>query len=219
MIHIVVADRSEALRLGVRAVFERQELPYAVHEAADRGELLSVLESRRCDLVLLEPMLCGGTGENLIRQLRALAPNAHVLVYTDMDELSFGVRALRSGAKGYLMKKCTSSELVTAASRVSRGRIHMSERLAEEFAISIWEGNVELPHAGLSEREQQVFAMIVCGRSVTEIGRLLNLSVKTISTHKTRAMRKLRCRNLSELIQYAVAHELTAECETLCAGF
>lgn len=219
MIRTLVADRSETMRLGLRALFDKQSGKFTVMEAASRGDLMARIGEGDCQLVVVEPLLCGGAGEALIRQIRRVSPRANVLVYTDLDELKFGIRAIRSGAKGYLMKSCSSSELLTAASRVSAGKVHMSEALAEEVALNVWENRAELPHHDLSEREKQVFSMLVCGRTVTNIANMLHLSVKTISTHKARAMVKLGCKSLSEMVHYAIAKNLKEECEARSNGW
>jgi DNA-binding NarL/FixJ family response regulator len=219
MIRTVVADRSETMRLGLRALFDKHPGKFCVSEAVSRGDLLEKIGEDTCQLVVVEPMLCGGSGEALIRQIRRTSPRANVLVYTDLDELKFGVRAIRSGAKGYLMKSCSSSELLTAASRVGAGRIHMSEALAEEMALSTWEDRTEPPHHDLSAREMQVFSMLVCGRTVTNIANTLHLSVKTISTHKARAMAKLNCKSLSEMVHYAISKSLKEDCEARANGW
>lgn len=219
MIRTIVADRNETMRLGLRALFARDSGKFAVTEASSRNDLIAKISADECELVVVEPLLCGGAGEALIRQIRRVSPLANVLVYTDLDELKFGIRAIRSGAKGYLMKSCTSSELLAAASRVSAGKMHMSEALAEEVALNAWESRKEKPHETLSERERMVFSMLVCGWSVTNIANTLHLSVKTISTHKARAMLKLGCKSLSEIVHYAIAHHLKDECEARCQGW
>lgn len=213
MIRTVVADRNETMRLGLRALFDKHSGKFAVSEAASRSDLLAQIGDDGYQLVVVEPLLCGGSGEALIRQIRRISPRANVLVYTDLDELKFGLRAIRSGAKGYLMKTCSSSELMTAASRVSVGKVHMSEALAEEAALSSWENRTDPAHMELSEREMLVFSMLVCGRTVTAIANMLHLSAKTISSHKARAMAKLRCKSLSELVHYAISLDLKEECE------
>jgi DNA-binding NarL/FixJ family response regulator len=219
MIRTVVADRSETMRLGVRALFDKHPGRFSISEAASRGDLLAKIGKEECQLVVVEPLLCGGSAEALIRQIRRLSPQANVLVYTDLDELKFGIRAIRSGAKGYLMKSCSSSELLAAASRVSAGRMHMSEALAEEVAMHAWDKRKEAPHQDLSEREMQVFSMLVCGRTVTNIGAAMHLSVKTISTHKARAMAKLGCKSLSDMVHYAISKNLKEECEARSNGW
>ena len=215
---VVVADRNETMRLGIRTLFNHQFGGAMVSEAASRTDLMNRLRSGDYGLVVVDPLMCGGSGESLIRQIREVAPRANVLIYTDLDELKFGMHAIRCGAKGYVMKSSPTSELLTAASRVSTGKVHISQALAEEFAINMWRA-AENPHETLSERERLVFSMLVGGRTVTNIASSLHLSIKTISTHKSRAMQKLRCKSLTDLIDYAYSHDLKAECEARCAGF
>jgi DNA-binding NarL/FixJ family response regulator len=217
MIRIVIADRSETMRLGVCALFRQHPNVEVVQEAESRSDLIDKLQESHYNLVLIDPVLSGGYEETLLRQIRAVAPRTHVLVYTELDELHFGVRAIRCGAKGYVMKSRPAQELLAAASRVSAGKIHMSEALAEVVARNTWEGNDPALHESLSDREFLVFAMLVCGRNVTGIAASLHLSIKTISTHKARAMYKLQCKSLSDMIQYSISHDLSAECKARCA--
>jgi DNA-binding NarL/FixJ family response regulator len=216
MIQMLVADRSETMRLGVCTLFSREAENTVVSEATSRADLIIKLQTEHYNIVLVDPVLAAGSEETFLRQIRAVAPRAHVLVYTELDELHFGMRAIRCGVKGYVMKSRPADELLKAASRVSLGKIHMSERLAEEVALHMWEGKDSLPHEQLSDREFLVFAMLVCGRSVSRIAAVLNLSIKTISTHKARAMVKLRCKSLSDMIQYSIANNLTDVCRDRC---
>lgn len=213
MLRIVVADKNETMRLGMKALFDKYPTKFALVEASDRAGLMNQIIDHDCQLVIVEPLLCAGAGESLIRQIRRESPKANVLVYTELDELKHGVRAIRSGARGYLMKSRPAAELLAAADRVGSGKMHMSEALAEEVALSAWGDREDAPHELLSEREKMVFSMLVCGWSVTNIAARLNLSSKTISTHKARTMAKMRCKNLSELVQYAISHGLKEECE------
>lgn len=215
---VVIADRNATMRLGIRTLFNQQLNGAEVAEVSSRTDLMNYLRIEDHGLVVIDPLMCGGSGESLIRQIRELAPGANILVYTDLDELKFGLHAIRWGAKGYVMKSSPTSELLAAANRVGAGKVHISQALAEEFAINMWHA-AEDPHETLSERELQVFAMLVGGRTVTGIASTLHLSIKTISTHKSRAMQKLRCKNLTDLIDYAYSHDLKAECEARCAGF
>lgn len=217
MIRMVIADRSETMRLGVCALFKQHPNMEVVQEAESRADLIDKLQQSHYNLVLVDPVLMGGHEETLLRQIRAVAPQTNVLVYTEMDELHFGMRAIRCGAKGYVMKSRPAQELLAAASRVSAGKVHMSEALAEVVARNTWEGNEPCLHESLSDREFLVFAMLVCGKNVTGIAASLHLSTKTISTHKARAMFKLHCKGLSDMIQYSIAHDLTAECRARCA--
>lgn len=216
MLRIMLADSNETMRLGMKAVFERNSAGYAVAEAADRSGLMDELSKTDYNLVIVEPLMCPGGGEALIRQIRREAPDVNVLVYTDLDELKHGVRVIRSGARGYLMKNRPASELLAAANRVVSGKMHMSELLTEEVALSAWGIKQEAPHESLSEREKMVFAMLVCGKSITGISAALNLSCKTVSTHKARTLAKMQCKNLSELIEYAFTRGLKEDCEAMC---
>lgn len=219
MLRLIVAEKNETIRRGVRTTFQEQGAGVSITDATTKAELMNALRGGEHDLVLLEPLLAGGTGDALIRQVRDVAPGVHILVFSDLDELKFGMQAIRSGAKGYLMKSCSSAELVQAVGKVSRGRVHISETLAEEVALNVQASSDRPPHAMLTEREMLVFSMLVCGWNVTNIASALHLSVKTISSHKARAMAKLRCRGLSDLTHYAITKNLFDECKARSAHF
>jgi two-component system invasion response regulator UvrY len=218
MMRIVVADRNETMRLGMRVLFSSQLNATIVDEVADRVEMMATIQKNACDVLVVDPLLCAGPGEALIRQILRVAPRTNVLVYTELDELKYGVRAIRSGARGYVMKSRPSADLLAATRRVGMGKMHMSEALAEEVALYAWEGKEVPLHETLSEREKLVFSMLVCGWSVTSIASVLHLSAKTVSTHKARTMAKMRCKSLSELIEYAFSAGLKESCEAQCAG-
>jgi DNA-binding NarL/FixJ family response regulator len=131
-----------------------------------------------------------------------------VLILTMHDEEQYAVRSIRAGAQGYLTKESAGTQLVTAIRRVASGRPYISTQVAEQLALNIMTPNKDMPHTQLSDREFEVFNMLVSGKSLTEIGEHLHLSVKTVSTHKTRIMQKMQMHSLSEIIQYAVAHQL-----------
>ena len=124
------------------------------------------------------------------------------------DEEQYAVRSIRAGAQGYLTKESAGSQLVNAIRRVASGRPYISTQVAEQLALNIMTPNKDLPHTQLSDREFEVFNMMVSGKSLTDIGEQLHLSVKTVSTHKTRIMQKMQMHSLSEIIQYAVANQL-----------
>lgn len=219
MNRMLVADSNDVFRMGVRAALSKGHAHLAVDEAKDRAELMMNVRSYEYDLLMIEPLLAGGTGEGLIRQVCAIAPKSKVLVVTDMEELIYGVRVIRSGARGYLMKTCSKEELSAAVTRVGSGRMHISSLLSEEIADELCNGRSGKLHDRLTERELQVFSMLVSGKTITETAAKLYLSVKTVSTHKVRILRKLNIRNLSEMIQYAISQSLMESCKTRCASF
>lgn len=217
MIQMIVVDRNETIRLGVRELLHRHRGSIEMDEAANHADVITKLESVHYNLILVDPVIADGNEETFLYQIRSVAPRSHILVYTELDELHFGLRAIRSGVKGYVLKSGPADELLAAINRVSAGKVHISAALAEEVALNIWKGKKTSFHESLSDREYLVFAMLVCGRSVSSIAASLHLSIKTISTHKARAMAKLRCKNFSDMVQYSIRHNLTAECEARCA--
>jgi DNA-binding NarL/FixJ family response regulator len=215
---MLLADKNPTVRLGVRAALHSGNMCVAIDEVEDRTQLMMRLRSRDYELLVIDPVLSGGTGESLIRQASTIAPKSNILVFTAMDELVYGARVLRSGAKGYLMKSCSTEELATAVEKVGKGRIHISPVLSEEIANRLYEGASGTLHNRLTERELQVFSLLVCGKRIVEAAEKLHLSVKTVSTHKVRIMRKLEINNLSEMIQYAISQGLMESCKTRCSS-
>jgi DNA-binding NarL/FixJ family response regulator len=159
--------------------------------------------------VLLDMTMPGRSGIELIRQLKAEKPRLPLLILSMHKEDIYAVRALRAGASGYLCKDNAESQLEEAIRKVAGGGLYINQAVAERLAQEMIGGNAAAkPHTQLSDREYQVFRDIVAGRGVTEIGQRLNLSVKTVSTHKARIMQKMGFANTAELIQYAVKHGL-----------
>jgi DNA-binding NarL/FixJ family response regulator len=218
MIRMLLADSNATVRLGVRAALSKEKMCIAIDEVGNRSQLLMNLRSHDYEVLMMDPALAGGTGEGLVRQARAIAPKSNILVFTTMEELVYGVRVLRSGVKGYLMKTCSTEELTTAVARVGTGKFHISPMLSEEIANNLYEGAPAKLHDLLTERELQVFSLLVCGKRITESAQLLHLGVKTISTHKIRILNKLKISNLSEMIQYAISQGLMESCKTRCSS-
>jgi DNA-binding NarL/FixJ family response regulator len=219
MLRILLADKNSTVRVGVRSTLRKGKVCVAVDEVEDRTQLMENLRSRDYEVLMIDPVLAGGTGESLIRQARAIAPKSNILVFTSMDELIYGARVVRSGAKGYLMKSCSTEELTTAVTQVGQGRMHISPLLSEEIANHLYHGESGKLHDRLTERELQVFSLLVCGKRISEAAQQLHLSVKTVSTHKIRIMQKLGISNLSEMIQYAISQGLMESCKTRCSAF
>jgi DNA-binding NarL/FixJ family response regulator len=217
MIRMLVADGNDTMRLGIRSVLNEHGRCMVIDEVSSTTELFMRLRARDYELVMVEPMLCGETGPRFITQLREIAPQTNILVFTALDEKSYGLRVIRNGAKGFLMKTCSADELVTAVDRVGQGKIHISTALAEEFAVALSREANQTLHASLSHRELETFSMLACGRTITEIANGLQLSVKTVSTHKARTMAKLQISSLSELVRYAVSQGMMEDCHAICS--
>ena len=150
----------------------------------------------------------GRSGVELIRQVKAEKPKLRVLVLSMHEEHQYAVRAIRAGASGYLTKESASAQLVAAIRKVAAGGAFISAEVAERLALDAMPHAEGPLHATLSDREFEVFHMLVDGMSVNEIAARLHLSAKTISTHKARLMEKLGVDSTADLVHYAVRHKL-----------
>lgn len=208
---LLLADPCEAFRIGVRSIVEN--VPYcSMSEVSAPEELFTRLHESIFDVLIIDPVLCRATQLGLLGEVRRASPMTNILVLTEMCETVYGIQAFNSGAKGYLHKTCTKDDFVTALECARTGRPHVSERMAEEFAIRLSTFSNGLPHENLSKREFDVFSMLVCGKRVSDIATQMQISVKTVSTHKARVLMKLGTKSLIALIRYAISHELTEKC-------
>ncbi len=209
MIRILIADDHAILRAGLKHLLADATDIVVAGEASNGIEALALARTTPCDAMLLDMTMPGRSGIELIRQLKAEMPKLPILILSMHKEDIYAVRALRAGASGYLCKDNAESQLEEAIRKVAGGGLYINQAVAERLAQEMVGGSAAAkPHTQLSDREYQVFRDIVAGRGVTEIGQRLNLSVKTVSTHKARIMQKMGFANTAELIQYAVKHGL-----------
>lgn len=213
MIRIVIADDHTLMREGLKRILESNEEITVVGEAVDGFGVLEQVRNREFDLLLLDLSMPGRSGIELIRQIRAESPKLPVLVLTMYEEEQYAIRAIRTGAQGYLTKENAGTQLVTAIRRVASGRPYISMEVAEQLALNMSTPKKEMPHQQLSNREFEIFNLLAKGKTITEIGTQLHLSVKTVSTHKSRICQKMGMHSLAEIVQYAVAHHLLAPFE------
>lgn len=208
MIKILIADDHTIMREGLKRILEGVDDIQVVAEAVDGFDTLAKARLGNFDVLLMDLSMPGRSGVDLIRQIREEMPKIPILILTMHEEEQYAVRAIRAGARGYLTKESAGTQLVTAIRKVASGRPYISIAVAEQLAMSAMPSDSTLPHKTLSDREYEVFIHLVQGKTITEIGEILHLSVKTVSTHKTRIMQKMALYTLSELVQYAVAHQL-----------
>jgi len=213
MIRIVVADDHTIVREGLKQLLAAASDMSVTGEAQDGHEVMARVRGPDFDLLLLDMSMPGKSGIELIKQVRAEKPKLRILVLSMHEEPQYAVRAIRAGASGYLTKDSASAQLVSAIRKVAGGGAFISAEVAEQLAFDAMPQVDGPPHGALSDREFQVFLLIVSGQSVTEIGAALNLSVKTVSTHKAHVMQKLRLTNQTELIRYAISHGLVSNPE------
>ena len=207
---ILIVDDHAIVRRGLREILEENgDLEMEFIEAGSSQEALAALQRRTCDLMLLDISLPGRNGLELLSQVTRLYPRLPVLIISMYPEDQYAVRALRLGAAGYLTKESAPEELVAAVRKVLSGGRYISSQLAELLAADLTGGQLNRPlHESLSDRELQVACMMSRGKTVTEIGRELSLSEKTISTYRTRILAKLSLRNNAEIISYCLRNNL-----------
>jgi DNA-binding NarL/FixJ family response regulator len=208
MIRLLIADDHTIMREGLKRILEGIDDIEVIGEAVDGHDTLEKARTFSFDVLLMDLSMPGRSGVDLIRQIRDDFPKLPILILTMHEEEQYAVRAIRAGANGYLTKESAGTQLVTALRKVASGRPYISMEVAEQLALSAMPNNSQLLHSQLSDREFEVFSHLVKGKSITEIAELLHLSVKTVSTHKTRIMQKMELHTLSDLVQYAVAQNL-----------
>ena len=208
MIRIVVADDHTIVREGLKQLLAAAADLAVVGEAQNGHEVLERVRSLDFEVLLLDMSMPGRSGIELIKQVYAEKPALRVLVLSMHQEQQYAVRAIRAGAAGYLTKDSASAQLVSAIRKVAAGGAFITEGVAQQLALDAMPQSEGLPHHALSDREFQVFRELVSGKAVSDIASELNLSVKTVSTHKARIMEKMSMSNPAELIRYAIHHRL-----------
>lgn len=208
---ILIVDDHAILRRGIREILDDAKLARRIGEAARASEALELLASEPWDLVLLDLQLPDSNGSESLQEILHRYPNQAVLIVSSFPEEQYAVRMITLGARGYLHKETAPDELLTAVSRIAEGKRYISHTLAELMADGLAGGHGEPeapPHTQLSARELEVFNQLAVGISLTEIGENLSISVKTVSTYRTRVLRKLNLERNAELTIYAANHGL-----------
>ena len=208
MTRILIADDHTLVREGLKQILSATPELEVVAEAMDGDQALAHVRSTEFDLALLDMSMPGLSGIDLIKRLKLERPKLRILVLSMHGEQQYAVRAFKAGASGYLSKVSASDQLVAAIRKIAAGGVYISAATAEQLAMGAMDAPGELPHRSLSDREFEVFRLLVAGTSITDIADGLHLSVKTVSTHKARLMQKMGLQNQSELIRYAITHKL-----------
>jgi DNA-binding NarL/FixJ family response regulator len=211
MIRVVIADDHTILREGLRQLLGSAQDITVVSEAADGHQVMQRVRTDEFDVLLLDMSMPGKSGIELIKQVKAEKPKLRVLVLSMHEEEQYAVRAIKAGASGYVTKDSAATQLVTAIRKVAAGGAFITAEVAEQLALGAMPDAEGPPHARLSDREYEVFQLLVDGVTVTDIAARLNLSAKTVSTHKARLMEKLGIDNPADLVRYAMRHHLTKD--------
>lgn len=211
MLRIAIVDDHQIVRAGFRELIS-DELGFAIaFEASSGEEALEALSGQACDVLLLDLSLPGKSGIDVLRTVRQRYPQTRVLVLSGFPEERYALSMIRNGASGYLCKDCEPAELLAAVHTVHRGGRYLSPRTAQLLADEMLGSAAGSPHESLSEREMQVFVRLAKGASVSAIAEALSLSVKTVSTYRSRLLEKLEVSSNAELAAYAVRKGLIME--------
>jgi two-component system invasion response regulator UvrY len=208
---ILIADDHAVVRRGIRGILAEHFSKATFAEAQDAREALEEISKHDWSLVILDISMPGRSGMDVLGELKRMRPRVPVLVLSVHPEEQFARRALKAGASGYLTKESLPEELVKAVRKVLSGSRYVSASLAEKL---VWELDREVDkplHDVLSDREFQILCLLASGKTVKEIGEELALSVKTVSTYRTRIIEKTGLRNNAEMIRYAIQNKLVEQ--------
>jgi DNA-binding NarL/FixJ family response regulator len=207
MARVLIADDHALFRAGLRQ-FLIQSLPSAeIVESATGNETLTALQRGEWDLLVLDINMPDRSGLDILRHVRSGHAGTRVLVLSGYPERQYALNVLRAGASGYIAKDCAPEELLKAVRMVLQGRRYVSDSLAELLLLDLDQADKPL-HSLLSDREFQIFGKLAAGHGVSEIGRELCLSVKTVSTYRTRILEKMRMKSNADLTSYALRNEI-----------
>ncbi len=204
MIRVLLADDHQIVRDGLKRILASTPDLEVTGEAASGDEALALVKANDYDLALLDMSMPGLAGIDLIKRIKIEKPALRLLVLSMHGEQQYAARALKAGASGYLNKDSAGEQLLSAIRKIAAGGVHISEAAAASL-ISTMERS---PHEALSDREFEVMRLLVEGLGPTDIAERLHLSVKTVSTHKTRILEKLNLKSTAELVRYALEHKL-----------
>jgi DNA-binding NarL/FixJ family response regulator len=203
VIRILIADDHKIVRDGLRRILSGHGDLEVVGEAANGDEALARVKANEYDVALLDMSMPGLSGIDLIRRVKIERPKLRVLVLSMHGEDQYAVRALKAGASGYLGKDSAAELLVGAIRKIAAGGVHISDAAASSLV-----SGEKQAHQKLSDREFEVLRLLVDGKSPTDIAEQLHLSVKTVSTHKTRMLEKLGLKSTADLVRYAIETKL-----------
>ena len=201
---ILLVDDHAIVREGLQRILESTPERWVALQAESGFEALQVLRTRSVDLAIIDLSMPGMPGLDLLRRLKGEFPSLRVLVLSMHAEEQYALRVFKAGANGYVTKDRAAAELVTAVRKVAGGGAYITSTLAERVVLQL-NGAVDAPrHAQLSDRELDVLRRLVAGQRLTDIAEALHLSVKTVSTHKTRIQEKLQLPTMAALIRYGI---------------
>ncbi len=208
MIRILIADDHNIVRQGLTLILERYGEMHVVESCTNGTDAAKWLDRNSCDVALIDIAMPGMSGIDLLGHIRKYHAKLPVLILSAYPEDQYAVRLIKAGASGYLNKECAPEEVVDAVHAVLEGKRHISQAVVELMANEISAPDGKLPHETLSNREYQILLQFAAANSVGKIAESLKLSVKTISTYRSRILEKMHLSNNAELMSYAIKRKL-----------
>jgi DNA-binding NarL/FixJ family response regulator len=208
MHNILIADDHAVVRAGLRQYLVDSGGVGEVAEAATGEQAMDLLRAKQFHLLILDINMPGRGGLDILKHVRASFPDTRVLIVSGYPERQYAVNVLKAGASGYLSKESAPEELIKAVQLVLSGRRYVSSTLAEQLVLDLDLDSDKPVHAELSEREFQIFCKLATGTTVSDIARELSLSVKTVSTYRSRVLEKMRLRSNADITTYALKNGL-----------
>ncbi len=206
MIRTLIADDHALVRAGIRALVEKIEGIIVVAEAGKGNEAIDLINELKPDLVLLDITMPDGSGFDVLHHLKKNLPEIRVIVLTVHEAGEYAIRALREGAAGFLPKSAASTELEQAINTVMRGETYISPETSRKTLLEYGKGTSKRDQlANLSPRQREVLRMIAEGRTTKQIAQLLEISVKTVETHRSQLMERLDIHDVAGLVRYAIS--------------
>lgn len=209
MKNIAICDDHKIVREGLKQIISGFAEFNVVADVESGEQLFQVIRDHKVDMIILDVSLPGRNGLEVLKQIKALRPEINVLVLSMYPEDQFAIRMLKAGASGYLHKDSEPGLLLDALRAIVRGGEYLSPKITQLLFREMSGKSTDLPHKHLSDREYEVLLYIGDGKSISDIANQLSLSVKTISTYRTRILEKMNMENNSDLVKYIMAHELS----------
>ena len=204
MIRILITDDHALIRLGLKQLLIAGFGKTTIGEATNAREALDQISQKDWDAVLLDITMPGRSGLDVLRDIKMMKPKLPILILSACSEDQFALRVLKLGAAGYIKKESAPEELVAALKKVIAGKKYITASVAEKLASNLKPDSDRAPHETLSDREYEVMCMIARGRTSSQIAKILSLSVKTVSTYRTRILEKLQLHTNADLTYYAI---------------
>jgi two-component system invasion response regulator UvrY len=211
MITVLIADDHDIVREGLKQIVAETSDIVVGGEARTGAEAVELVRRGGWDVVILDLNLPDRPGLDVLSQIRSIAPSLAVLILSMQQNPSYAIHALKGGALGYVSKNNAREHLVTAITKVARGERFLTPELAESLALDLVQPHRDRTHRMLSDREFQVLCLIAAGKPPRDIAAELNVSVKTVATHRARLLEKMGLKNNADVVQYAIEHDLLPE--------